>query len=167
MNAIGYYPGNRRPDPAWEADRVSLPEAADFATEVARMLDPLRYVRLRASIFVFRFGGPFVGTTSPVICAALGGIGPVGILPGGATGFLYVGPRPAGDANLESWVGARVDEALRDGNLAFLRGGLAMRAHHFWTDADTDPITILREAETPVSDPAGDRARRLRQVALS
>lgn len=128
-----------------------LLEAGDFAAEIARLLRPLRATHLRVSLFSLRFRGAADRLACNWAGGALRRYGPVGSLPDGRIGMLYVGPRFPGDDSgdvLSDLLSTRVRDVLMARGIRLPSGAVQLTVTHRWSDEITEPGELLL-ASTP------------------
>jgi len=128
-----------------------LLEAGEFAAEIARMLRPLRAMHLRVSLYSLRFRGQPGRLACNWAGGALRRYGPVGALPDGRIGMLYVGPKVPGDDSgdeLSDLLSTRVRDVLLARGIRLRSGAVQLMVTHRWSDEITDPGELL-VASTP------------------
>mgnify|MGYP001552551537 FL=1 len=133
FEVMGEITGKRATGAAMRTGLGAVAGWAELQAEVECSLLALRCTHLRVSLFAVGLGTQ--SRAGGAVARALAALGPVGRLPDGSLGLLYLGPRPCGissEAPLVETVRRRVQAALGGAERHGVQPLIA--AVHAWSD---------------------------------
>lgn len=131
------------------ADPIIARSLIGFATELDDILRLMSMMRVRFSLFAFRFDGANPVLASRAATAACGGTGLLGAIGPHSFVMVDVGPRPAGsqgDAFISERVRQRIEEVLSAAG-AGGTGGCRITELHMWTGECQDADELLHSLD--------------------
>ncbi len=131
------------------ADPIIARSLIGFATELDDILRLMSMMRVRFSLFAFRFDGDNPLLASRAATAACGGTGLLGAIGPHSFVMVDVGPRPAGsqgDAFISERVRQRIEEVLSAAGTG-AAGSCQITELHLWTGDCQDADELLHSLD--------------------